>query len=403
MIHGSSAQPGDHIESHAQNGVLPRPIRIALVHYLDDPRAGGSLRVGEAIARHLDPAAFNARLVFAYSGSGAIGKEIPENCHYLCAAGPGDPSAWSRSRRWFNEFSPDIVHFLDPVYWLRLALVGSQAKKVVHVHGKPPADNLGFRQRLLNRVAIGSADARICITHGSKDALIKLGWGNNSNCYVVHNGIDCDRFQPTHDQRDIRRRFGIDPLSKVLGMVCRLVRYRGVQDGIRLLAGLGPEYTLLLCGDGPFREEIEKMAAHYGVMDRVCFTGSVNDVRPVYAAMDAFLFLARYDSFGLATGEAMACGVPVVGLAADGEYREPEYPLVTSENATLIDRVAPTDYDATEPESTIATLAAAVRTLLSDSSRRNAQVHEARRWVESRFSAGRQAKKLAEIYKMLAT
>ncbi|MDX1527637.1 MAG: glycosyltransferase family 4 protein, partial [Gammaproteobacteria bacterium] len=306
-------------------------------------------------------------------------------------------------RRWFSDFSPAIVHFLDPVYWLRLALVGFEAKKIVHVHGKPPAENLGFRQRLLNRVAIGSADARICITHGSREALIKLGWGNSSNSYVVHNGIDCDRFQPTQDRHDIRLRLGIDPASKVLGMVCRLVRYRGVQDGIRLLAALGPEYSLLLCGDGPFRDEIERMAARHGVTDRVCFTGSVDDVRPVYAAMDAFLFLARYDSFGLATCEAMACGVPVVGLAADGEYREPENPLVTSQNATLIERVAPTDYDAIEPESTIAALASAVKALLENSSRRSAQVSEARKWVQTRFSAGRQAKKLAEIYKALAT
>ncbi len=403
MIHGSSAQPGDHIESDVDNGTLPLPIRVVLVHYLDDPRAGGSLRVGEAIARHLDPAVFHSRLVFAYGGAGAVGKEIPESCHYLRAAGPGDPAAWSRSRRWFSDFSPAIVHFLDPVYWLRLVLVGSHSKKIVHVHGKPPADNLGIRQRLLNRVAIGSADARICITHGSREALIKLGWGNSSNSYVVHNGIDCDRFQLAQDRNEIRLRFGIDPASKVLGMVCRLVRYRGVQDGIRLLAALGPEYSLLLCGDGPFRDEIENMAAHHGVTDRVCFTGSVDDVRPVYAAMDAFLFLARYDSFGLATCEAMACGVPVVGLAADGEYREPEYPLVTSQNATLIERVAPMDYDAIEPESTIAALASAVKALLGNSSHRSAQVSEARNWVETRFSAGRQAKKLAEIYKALAT
>lgn len=380
----------------------PRPLKVALVHYLDNSRAGGSLRVGEVIARHLDPSQFNARLVFAYGDAGAVGKEIPGRCHYLRAAGPGDASAWLRSRRWFKEFSADIVHFLDPIYWLRLALGGLPVKTVVHIHGKPPAETLGFHQRLLNRMAIASADARICITRGSRDAVVKFGWGDDASSYVVYNGIDCDRFRPGNRQVDVRTSLGIPPESKVLGMVCRLVRYRGIQDGVRLIAKLGPDWTLLLCGEGPFRPEIERTAADHGVADRLCFAGSVDDVRPVYSAMDAFLFLPRYDSFGLAMGEAMASGVPVVGLAADGEYREPEYPLVTKENATLIDRVAPTNYDRIEPESTIDALAASVRSLLHDPGRRQAQIRAAREWVESRFSAQRQAEKVSEIYKALA-
>jgi glycosyltransferase involved in cell wall biosynthesis len=385
------------------NGALARPIRVAFVHYLDDSRAGGSLRVGEAIARHLLTSGFDARLVFAYGKVGAVGKELPEKCHYLRADGPGDLSAWARSRGWFKQFSPDVVHFLDPVYWLRLALLGLQARKVVHVHGRPPAEALGLGQRLLNRIAIGSADARICITYGARNALMALGWGDDASTYVVHNGIDCNRFRRKEKRADVRADLGIDPASKVLGMVCRLVRYRGVQDGVRLLQRLGPEWTLLLCGEGPFQAEIERLASDHGVADRVYFTGSVDDVRPVYAAMDAFLFLARYDSFGLATCEAMACGVPVLGLAADGEYREPEYPLITTENATLIDRAAPTDYDLVEPDSTIDALASAVSALLGDPPRRDAQIRAARRWVESRFSARRQAERVSEIYKVLVS
>lgn len=389
------------IPTDALNVAVPRPIRIALVHYLDDARAGGSLRVGEAIARHLLPADFDARLVFAYGDAGAVGREMPGRCRYLRAAGPGDPLAWRRSRAWFREFSPHVVHFLDPVYWLRLALLGLPARKVVHIHGKPPAETLGLAQRALNRIAIGSADARICITHGTRNALLELGWGDEPSTHVVHNGIDCGRFGLKEKETGIRADLGIPPGSKVLGMVCRLVRHRGVQDGVRLLAKLGAEWTLLLCGEGPFRPQIERMAADHGVADRVYFAGSMDDVRPAYAAMDAFLFLARYDSFGLATCEAMASGVPVLGLAADGEYSEAEYPLVTTENASLIGRVAPTDYDLIEPQTTIDQLASTVIALLGDPLRRDAQVGAARRWVESRFSARLQAEKLSEIYKAL--
>lgn len=376
-------------------------LKLALVHYRDDARAGGSLRVGETIASHLSPGVFDVRLVFAYGGPGPVGSRLAARCHYLRATGPADPDGWMRSRRWLRDFAPDILHFLDPVYWFRLGSLGLNAKTAVHVHGKPPAESLGWRQRWLNRLAIGSADARICITFGARDKLLRLGWGDRARTYVVHNGVDCAYFRTGVDRAAARKRFGIAEKAKVLGMVCRLVRYRGIQDALRLLRRLDPPWVLLLCGDGPFRRDIESMARSLGVADRVHFAGSVEDVRPVYAAMDVFLFLARYDSFGLATCEAMAANVPVVGLAADGEYREPQYPLVTRDNATLIERAYPTDYDAVEPEATLADLEEAVRTLLQDADRRNAQTRAAREWVEERFSGERQAAVLTGIYRTL--
>jgi len=53
-------------------------------------------------------------------------------------------------------------------------------------------------------------------------------------------------------------------------------------------------------------------AARAGVADRVRFVGAVSDVRPYYAAADAFVLASLYDPQPNAALEAMACGLPVV-------------------------------------------------------------------------------------------
>ncbi len=115
--------------------------------------------------------------------------------------------------------------------------------------------------------------------------------------------------------------------------------------------------------------------------------------------MDAFLLLARYDTFGIATAEAMASGVPVFGLEGEGEYREPEYPLITSTNAVLIPRRNKNNYDEEEPEEeVIAALAKQLRVMEKSRDAFAPMRDEARSWVVTRFSVERQARLLAEVY-----
>ncbi len=373
-------------------------LRVALVHYRDDASAGGSLRVGESLARNLDRSRVDPHLLFAYGGEGAVARGFNGQSKFLQAAGPIDPLAWMRARNYFRRVAFDVIHFIDPVNWLRAILAGTGAKKIVHIHGRFLPDYLTLKTRVLNRMAIGGADARVCITHGALKSIDALGWSGNGNNFVVHNGIDCEFFAPQSDRAGAREALGLPQDALVLGMTCRLVKYRGVQDALRLLTRLSPRWRLIVCGDGPFRGDLEALADELGVRERCCFTGLLDDVRPVYACMDVFLFLARYDTFGLATAEAMACGIPVLGLEGDGEYQEAEYPLVTEKNALLVPRRDKFDLESEEPDEVIEALARRLRPFESNGDTFARMRDEARSWVKSRFDVKRQADMLADVY-----
>ena len=69
---------------------------------------------------------------------------------------------------------------------------------------------------------------------------------------------------------------------------------------------------LVMVGDGPEREPLERRVAASPLAHQVVFAGEQNDLVPWLSAADVFLLPSSEESFGLAALEAMACEVPVI-------------------------------------------------------------------------------------------
>jgi glycosyltransferase involved in cell wall biosynthesis len=180
-------------------------------------------------------------------------------------------------------------------------------------------------------------------------------------------------------------------------MVCRLITAKGCLDAIALLRHLPKNWHLVFCGDGPLRHELEGHANTGDLAGRIHVLGALGDVRPVYAAIDAYLFLTEYEPFGLVLGEAMAAGVPVFGWRREGEYCEPENPLITSENAKFF---ASGDGDGSvlERSPVLRQLASAIERYGETPEIYARMISNARGWVQSRFSPESQVEAAYSIY-----
>jgi len=73
-----------------------------------------------------------------------------------------------------------------------------------------------------------------------------------------------------------------------------------------------------MIGDGPERDDAEKLAKDLGMHDAVRFLGKLEAVEEVLSVADLFLMPSEKESFGLAALEAMACEVPVISSNAGG-------------------------------------------------------------------------------------
>lgn len=354
--------------------------------------------MGETLAKGLRTLGIEAEICFAYGGPGPVGEAAGVPCHYLGLRSSQDFFRWPRVRNLMRTLKPQIVHFVDPLFWMHLASLGKSFKKVVHVHGGEFLTQGLLSDRLRWGFLRSRADLFVCITEGARRALVSLNLASASRTSVVYNGIDFDWFQDRPTREAARAKLGLPYDALVIGMVCRLFRARRCDELLRILTMLEPRWRALLVGDGAERPKLERFAETLGVRNRVRFTGCLEDVRLAYSAMDTFAFLALYDSFGLAIAEAMACKVPVFGLGGAGEYREPENPLVTPDNSTFVERSHPGDYHREEDPSVLRNLADCITDFGLHPERYSKRTDRAHQHVQKRFDVARQAKTMYGLY-----
>lgn len=86
-------------------------------------------------------------------------------------------------------------------------------------------------------------------------------------------------------------------------------------DAFAACATQYPSWRLRIVGEGKLRDDLMKQAKRLNIDERVELPGLVADMATEYAHARIFAMPSRYESFGLATAEAMAAGLPCVGFA----------------------------------------------------------------------------------------
>ena len=73
-------------------------------------------------------------------------------------------------------------------------------------------------------------------------------------------------------------------------------------------------WSLKILGDGPLKDQLTVQTKKLNLTERVQFTGALADPFPVLRAADLFVFSSRFEGFGNALCEAMACGLPAISF-----------------------------------------------------------------------------------------
>ena len=163
----------------------------------------------------------------------------------------------------------------------------------------------------------------------------------------------------------------------------KLLSYRYLAAALLEVADL--DWQLLLVGDGEARREVTALLAPFG--DRVRLVGALPPAAlpEVYAAADLYVWPSCNEAYGMALLEAQAAGMPVVAGAEGGV---PD--IVTAGRSGLL--TAPREPSA---------LAAAIRALLVDPTRRQAMGRAAQAGILARHDAGIARGRLADALRAI--
>jgi len=289
--------------------------------------------------------------------------------------------------RRLRQLAPDLIHLHMPNPTAELSIFSLPRRKplVVSYHADIVRQaRLLPVYRLLIRRVLQRADVVISGTHRLVETSPFLREAAEK-VQVIPYAVDVAAFdRSTVDPPERSAASGAqDPLTVLAAG--RLVYYKGFAQLIALADRL--EGRLVIVGGGPLEKELRAQAAG---RENVVLTGKVSDrvLRAHLAAADVFVLpsINRAESFGIATIEAQAMGVPAVVTDVGTGTVEAVQDGVTGYV------VPPSDADA---------LVAAINTLLGDHELRATMGQAARRRAVERFDVHRSADAHRAIYRSL--
>lgn len=217
---------------------------------------------------------------------------------------------WNRI---FDDFRPDVIHAHTLGFdseigaWLKKKL---HCPLVVTTHGSDTVLPLEKGQQALLKRWCDQADAVVAVSRCLKQRLAVCG--TKTRLYSIYNGF-VPRPIPAGNERN----------AYSMIQVGHLIPSKRVDETIRALALLRKDYpdmTLTVVGQGPLREELERLCVPLGVKDAVCFSGQLpNDqVFALLCRSRFFVMASKPEGFGIVYLEAMAAGCVTIGTEGEG-------------------------------------------------------------------------------------
>ena len=226
-------------------------------------------------------------------------------------------------KQFFEGVKPDILHVNSSKAGLSLvaARLAKVPKIIFTAHGWAFNEARPWWQKLVFRLAYATtiylSHITICVSQAVFKDMEWLPFASR-RLFVIKLGIDAPVFMK---RTEARKKFGELGSRIVLGMLAELHPTKRVEDAIRALRELKPDFPnlmLIVCGEGSERAHLSELIEHLRLADSVVLKGFVPDAATYMKAFDIFLMISRTEALGYAAIEAGYAGLPVVATRVGG-------------------------------------------------------------------------------------
>jgi glycosyltransferase involved in cell wall biosynthesis len=243
----------------------------------------------------------------------------------------------------YHTFLPDVAEYISPLRIARVILVNKiigkmrrKARKVIEEEN--PEEVKRFFKRRISRKKEKEIKAKVTkikkLNEASVWMLTRLFYRGqdlvtapsrviakilrqkkiNKKVIFLSNGIEMDKIKPKSYNKGKKKRI-------VIIHAGRIGFEKNVDVLIKAFAVVSakcPEASLWIVGDGPSLPELKKLAANLKVRKKIKFFGAMprNELLSLYPKADFFATASTIETQGIVVLEAMASGLPVVGVDA---------------------------------------------------------------------------------------
>ena len=165
--------------------------------------------------------------------------------------------------------------------------------------------------------SINKSNAVTSVSESLKQDTLRL-FDIKNEIEVIPNFIDLEKHQPNFT--DCQRSMMAEEDELIVTHISNFREVKNIPDVIKIFNNIQKEIPakLMMVGEGPEREDAEKLAERLGISDKIVFFGNSNEIDRILCFSDLFLLPSETESFGLAALEAMASGVPVISTNSGG-------------------------------------------------------------------------------------
>ena len=315
-----------------------RPLRVLIGGDTFAPDVNGAAKFAERLAAGLVERGHEVHVVApgAESGPNSTSVEVhegqPMTVHRL-RSWRWYPHPWLRyalpwriepnAARLLDEVKPDVVHFQSHIVVGR-GLAREAVKRGIRLIGTNhfmPENGLQFTPFIgpLREPAIraawnaaartfGLAEAVTTPTRKAADYIERYTY--LKGVYPISCGLHIDHYTPNLEPRS----------ENVVLFLGRVESEKHIDELLRAAAMLDPELDVKveIIGDGEQRPALERLAAQLGISHRVHFAGHAPEsyLKQQLTRASVFAMPSRAELQSIATMEAMASGLPIIGANA---------------------------------------------------------------------------------------
>jgi glycosyltransferase involved in cell wall biosynthesis len=293
-----------------------------ILHIVSDLQPSGTTTQLKLLAAGLPRDKFELH-VAALDGGGPIGQELQALGVDMTVIGrrwPIDPLAYRRLRKHIQRLRPDVVHtwqFTANTYG-RAAAVAASVPNIIATERNVDVWKMDW-QRLLDRrlarrtrrlVVDSAAVKNACLAHGLPPEKI-----------VTITGAVAAPPNSTVSRAALLAELKLPDDAKLIAFVGQLTKHKRLKELIWAtdqLKAVGVAAHLLIIGQGPLRNALERYALLNHLRDRVHFLGVRTDVLQILPHVSVLWQSGDREGHSCAVLEAMAAGIPVVAADAAG-------------------------------------------------------------------------------------
>ncbi len=239
-----------------------------------------------------------------------------------------------------NEYKA-VISFLDSANYANILGTSGKSKKICTVHSALSASD-NWKEKYvvvsLNRIIYRFADTIACVSKGVESDLKSYLKSDHERIITLYNGFDLTKLRELGDEEPDSADNDLlsgDAIISTVGRVCRDKAQWHLVRAMTAVVKSYPHAKLVIVGEGPYTDYIERLSKGMGLENNVFLTGFKTNPYVYIKHSKAVVLTSLMEGLPTVLIEALALGVPCISTDFTAGAREILAPEIGSESVKL--------------------------------------------------------------------